>query len=180
MKKNRKAPKTVAEMFVAMRECGIDPSGLSLGSCSNSHSAPKSEQTNWSNPKIMKAFTGYLHGKIPIGWKEPKGSFFAHPWDSLWWLHSGTGGGGEEFSYGFNIFCQDVPEVTAEWEAMHQSLDDARVAVSKVYEAVRGEAEAASNIARREVEAKHKASLDGVESAFRVVSGSFAKWKSGL
>jgi len=82
-------------------------------SVSNSHSCPRGGTTNWGGmkkdePRGYPGWTGRISGSFGDDYKS------LGDWSALFKLvdiHTGTGGGSQNFSYGVEIFLSDWPEL---------------------------------------------------------------------
>lgn len=84
---------------------------------SNTHSAPKNKQTNWSResdkPLGYPAFHGLIEFQQALGWKELDS--FLHPAMSGLGIHTGSGGGIGKGRYGYDVkfFIEEWPGLEA-------------------------------------------------------------------
>ena len=169
-------PKTVKAMFQKLRKVGIDTEFLELSTTMNSHTAPLGAKTNWREPKSLPAFTGRLTCKPVKGFDYDKRG---NPWDALWWLHSGTGGGDGmgKWEGSFSIWGANVPEVTAEWEAARKASQDANARARELNEKIQLEMYDAEHRARGEVMKRHDAELLKLGAAANEADSDFKAWR---
>ena len=169
-------PKTVKTMFQKLRKAGIDTEFLELSTSMNSHSCPLGTQTNWREPQSLPAFTGQLVCK-PV--KDFNYDKRGKPWDALWWLHSGTGGGDHRGNWlgSFTIWCANVPEVTAEWEAAKVASQEANARVMELNAKIDLEMCEAVNRAKGEVLKRHDAALGMLGSEANKAASEFKSWR---
>lgn len=169
-------PKTVKAMFQKLRKVGIDTEFLGLSTAMNSHDAPLGAKTNWGDPQSLPAFAGRLTCKPVKGFDYDKRG---KPWDNLWWLHSGTGGGDAKGNWqgSFTIWCANVPEVTAEWEAARKESLDANERAREFNEKIGLEMHEAANRARSDVMKRHDQAWRMFRAAADKAEDAFKAWK---
>lgn len=129
----RKTSKSIHEVILRLQnlwlEYGIKvvftsyPSSFTH-SASNSHSAPKGYPQNWGGkpdkPKGYPGWVGTWEGKVITDkniWGN--GLYFSDLVDSyggIYWIKTGTGGGGDDFRFEGKLFLYDFPVMHKEFE----------------------------------------------------------------